>query len=348
MLFRSNWRVWFACDKRALAALAAGFAAFFLPLAWKQLVDPEMSARANQLWAWRPNASLAGKVGSVIARYPPHFGPDFLFTRGDSNPWITPPEGYGTLLWYTLPMMIAGVAAIAIAWKKSRAARLLALAVLLYPAGDVLNYHTGPNSLRSLPGVCALMLLAAWGTTQLVSWVAAKSRAAGWILGGATAMVVLAMSMVFLDDFFGAFNRQASVWSSFNVDMVRAFEWLRPRYAGADAVFCTSGNLPHPYIYAMVGLNYDPAEWFRGPMEKIAGPAPNHAHPGEDVYVRVGKLNFFYGFDDTQRLQAAMKNGRAHLILIARPGELTGLSNPALELRDEQGKVTLQIFDQMM
>jgi hypothetical protein len=98
----------------------------------------------------------------------------------------------------------------------------------------------------------------------------------------------------------------------------------------------------------MVGLGYDPAEWFRGAQEKIAGPAPNHAHPGEDVYVRVGKLNFFYGFDDSKRVQSAMKNGRAHLILIARPDELHGLGPPAVEFRDAQGKVTLQIFDQMM
>jgi hypothetical protein len=34
--------------------------------------------------------------------------------------------------------------------------------------------------------------------------------------------------------------------------------------------------------------------------------------------------------------------------LIARPGELHGLGNPVVEFRDEQGKVTLQIFDQMM
>ena len=345
---------------RALAAFAIGFALTFGPLALKFMTDPTISRRAEVTWVWSESDSLVERVGKVLARYPGHYGPDFLFLHGDTDAAYAPPEGYGLFLWYSLPLMLIGAITIGAKLRGSRAARVLAAWVLVYPAADLLSEHPTLHSLRSLPGVCALTLLAAVGAVAAVDqakrWVHGGIPAAGSRRVAASALAALfllaaAETAVFLGHFFGSFNREQTRYHVGHVDLLEACAWLRPRLDHLDAVYVTGAGMSHPYIYTLVALGYDPRQWFRDTRNIVPGPLPNGAYANEDIYTRYGKMRFMIGearARDIEEANALMTNGRDdHVVFIVRPGEmgLDGRYKPALELRNPRGGVELQVFD---
>jgi hypothetical protein len=344
-----NLRAWRRCDKRALATLSLVFVALFLPLVWKHVSDPEMNGRGALLSIWKPSDSLSVKIGKALDRYPAHFGSGFLFEQGDQFPWHTPPEGYGELLLFMAPMMIAGIVLAARHWKASPAARVLLVWLVIYPIGDLTAMHPGPHALRGLPGLCAMILLAAWGTVSTVSLVWRANRLLGWLLAGIIASGSVAMTGFFLHDYFTAFNREERVWRGYQPDMLLAMEWLRPRLSEVDAVYITSSAIPHPYMYALLGLRYEPEDWFRDRKDMRVGPMPNGNHPREEVFTRVGKLRFLYGEPIARELHELRADGNTgHVVFIVRPYEIPGLSlkvEPSAVFRSPQGLPTLQILE---
>ncbi len=109
-----NWRAWRDCFRTRAGAGVISLALItgaltFGPLAWKHLVDPEGIAKRSQAtWAWDEGDSPAKKVWSVLARYPAHFGLDYLFVRGDRYGRNSAP-GTGAFHWYMLPLMAWGL-----------------------------------------------------------------------------------------------------------------------------------------------------------------------------------------------------------------------------------------------
>jgi hypothetical protein len=342
-----EWRI-------AIGCLLVGGAVTFGPLVWEHLTDPEIAKRGQMSsWVWDDSDSLGQKIGKVLSRYPGHFGLDLLFIRGDHHPAYATPPGTGLFFWYELPLMLVGLAILIWHFQSSRAARFLLLWLAVHPAADILNkLYPGADPLdlhtwRSLPGVGAFVLLAAVGAVTAGRWLWQRQRQTATVLFCVLGFFVLELNASFLSQFFGDWNRQKYSEGLYEPDILEASQWLRPRFNEADAVFVT-GNALRPYIITVVGLEYDPKQWFRDVREIVPGPLPNGEYRHEDVYLRYGKVRFLYL---TPSLTAVKKQlgsdwqGRAFFIV--RPGEL-GLhkqASPVYEVHNPRRQVVLQIFD---
>jgi 4-amino-4-deoxy-L-arabinose transferase-like glycosyltransferase len=348
-----NWRSWQRILRTRTGAVAAGTLILFVgitfgPLVWETLVNPPTDSRASVSWVWNPADSLGQRVEKVLARYPGHFGTDFLFSRGDSDPTLSPPIGYGLFHWYMLPLMLVGLVAIIPKWTSSGASRVLITWILLYPAADLLSEHNGPHALRGLPGVCALTLLAAIGAIYALKWFWNRHRKATILFAMIAAVVLLATSFRFLRYFYGNFNSEQVKYLVGHTDILKACDWLKPKLDRVDTVFVTSYLMSHPYIYTLVGLQYDPHRWFLDPREMKMGPLPGGAYNHEQICMRYGKLNFIFGDSIQSAMDELSKNSRSdRVVFIVRPGELQidRRLEPSYRILDPQGRAVLLIFD---
>lgn len=348
-----TWKEWWALLKtregaRAILALVIAAAVTAGPLFWRHLTDPEIHKRGQIAgWVWNESDTLGEKIGKALSRYPGHFGPDFLFISGDGDPGQSPPKGTGLFYWYEMPLMLVGLITTLSRARSSRAARLLLLWLILYPAADLLNEHPTSHSLRSLPGLGGLILLGAVGAVAAGGslW---RRRQTTLGICSAMAVLVIMLNVRFLREFFGNdFYRQKYSHPIYANDILEAARWLRPRLNEIDAAFITQKAL-HPDIVTLVGLSYDPQQWFRDIREVAHGPFPDGRYKYEDVYVRYGKIRFLFGALAQPAVEALLRNGRPdHVVFIVRPGELEleKIGPPAYEVRNPRGQTVLQIFD---
>ena len=277
----------------AMGAMVIAGALTFGPLLWKHLADPEVGRRGRiQGWVWSDSDTPVDRIKKVLGRYPGHFGADFLFIRGDGDPAYSPPPGTGLFQWYDLPLMIAGLAICLRRMKSSRATRLLLLWVFLYPVADLLNEHPTMHYLRSLPGLPALVLLAAVGAAGIGAWLW-RRRQATLALGCGALILMLILNVRFFREYFSDdFYRQKYLSGLYGPGILQAAGWLKPHFGEADAVIVQQAWVAHPYIFTLVGLNYDPEQWFRDRREIVRGPLPDGTYPYEDVYLSYGKIHF--------------------------------------------------------
>jgi len=334
-----------------MAALAIAAALTFGPLLYKHLTDPEIGRRGQiQGMIWNASDSTGERAAKVFFRYTGHYGPDFLFVRGDADPALSPPAGYGLFLWPDMPLMIVGLFMCLKRARWSPASRLLLLWLVLYPIGDLIFEHPTMHALRGLPGVPGFVLLAAVGTVSSVKWLWTRRQLAVPALCAAAILIIL-LDIRFLSAFFGDdFARQKGQTIIFPHDILQAAEWLRPHLDEADAVFIT-GAAVHPDIISLVGLSYDPKKWFAEPRELLQGPLKNGAFKDAYVYPRYGKIYFLFDDSSLAALNALAANGRQdHVILIIRPGELDlgRPIQPVREIRNARHEVTLWIIDTML
>jgi len=305
--------------RKALLALAAGFALTFGPLAWRSLVDPAMIQRWQMTRLWQPTDPIPVRVGLVARRWIEHFGPGFLFVHGDTFPPFQPP-GQGELGWYVLPGLLAGAWASIAAARRSVSARTLLALVALYPAGDVVSRYDGPHLLRSALGIGSLLLLAALGTAELVRALVRRRRALGVAFAALFAIGGVAQEVRYELRFFRDYPNRAQNQIDYQVALLDAARWLKPRLARTDAVFCTTAGMNEPFSVLLVGLGYDAAQWQRDVKDR--------REDEFDRYVRVGKLYFLYGQDARPAVEALQNNGRDDRVLfLVRPNEL-GLGRP--------------------
>jgi hypothetical protein len=348
-----NWRAWWNQLKTRRGIFAIGTLVLFVgltfgPLLWKTMFDPLVKRRAEVTWVWNPSDSLAEKAGKALARYPGHFGTDFLFVRGDPDISYSPPKGYGLFHWYMLPLMVLGLLFIISRVKFSLSARVMLTWVAIYPAADLFNEHPTMHALRSLPGVCALTLLAAVGVVYAAHWLWPRQRQITILIGAVLAFVVLLGQIEFLHTFFGEFNTEPEKYFVGHSDLLEACKWLKPRLSEVDAVFVTPTGMSHPYMYTLVGLQYDPQQWFHDQREMMNGPLPGGAYRNEQIGLRYGKMHFMFLDSGQKALDALSWNQRPdRVILIVRPGEST-LENqiePSYRILDPQGHPSLLIFE---
>jgi hypothetical protein len=332
----------------AAAAFALAFALTFGPLAVRQVVDAQVSRRAQLTWVWDEGDSAAVKVGKAVARYPGHFGPRFLFARGDEDPALAPPAGYGLFLWFTLPLMAAGLVAAVRESRGSRAARFLLAWIVLYPAADLASSHVSLHALRSLPGVCALTLLAALGATRAWAALAARRPAAARAAAALLLAAGVLETAVFLRHFFGDFNDDLRKYVVNQADLMEAFAWVKPRLDAADAVYCTGAGMCQPYALTLVALGYDPWSWFNGRLRLDPGPPNIYANTETDG--RYGNVRFSVAMSHRRargEVAELLEQGlRGRVLLVMRPQVgLDAAYKPVKEIQNPKGEVVLEIYD---
>lgn len=335
----------------ALAALLLGGAATFGPLAYQHLVHPEgIARRAGYVLLWEPGDSPGARIGKVAARYLAHFGPDFLFVTGEHQELYSA-HGYGTLHWYALPLLLAGLAAVAARAGQSAAARLLLAWLVLYPLGDCFYRHalyTAPDGtqrmslylLRSAPGLPGLTLLAAAGAAAAHGWLRRRRPRAAGPAAAVYALAALVAAAGFVRYYFADHPRRPAVYHAFHADLMEACAWLRPRVDSADAVFITASQMNVPYIVTLVGVQLEPEAWFRAERDVRTFEGWEWEH-----HFRVGKFHFVHDRTSYAALDTLLRNGRPdRVIFIMRPGE-TALERPAHTIRGPDGTVQLEIHD---
>ena len=258
--------------KKGLAGIisyAAGFGLIFGPLVYQHIFHPDGIARHalyNKLWTG--SETLWFKIVTILNRYIAHFGPDFLFIHGD-NYFFQSPPGMGMFYWYMLPLMLIGLIAIIYKFRSSYPARLILIYVLIYPVGDSLFQSGGIHALRSFPGSCSLVLLAALGAFAAADWLFKRSRRIAVSVIAVFVITAIFFNVIYLHRFFVNFNRDPEIYEFFHTDYVDAMKWLKPRLTDKDLVFSTTHMLNMPYVISLVTLDYDPHKWFAGPREYL-------------------------------------------------------------------------------
>jgi 4-amino-4-deoxy-L-arabinose transferase-like glycosyltransferase len=348
-----SWRDWWNHLKTyqgmmASTLLVLSLAATMGPLIWKHLTDPEINKRGLTTQVWADSDSLGVKIHKVLDRYPGHFGLDFLFLNGDKDIALSPPPHTGLFLWDSIVWMILGVIVLFKTVKSSWPSRILAVWLITYPVGDLLHHHVSLHSLRSLPGLCALVLLAALGMIHAGEWLWLRHRNARWIVVIVVTLAVVALNARFLDAFFRGFYQSPDKRNVLYADdLLKASQWLKPQLSGAEAVFCTSRMIAHPYIYTLIGMQYDPGQWLRDQREIVKGPLANGDYANEEECVSYGKLHFVGAFHAGALDRLSNNNRSDRVIFIVRPGEL-GLENkirPVQVIEDRLGRKSLLVFD---
>ncbi len=315
-----TWRGWWQMLKTkrgvlAIAALVVGVAVTFGPLAWQHVFHPEgVAMRGKTTMLWNETDSATEKFSKVSKRYIHHFGPDFLFSRGDLSEIHSPPD-IGQLHWYMLPLMLAGAGVCIYRFRASPAARIVLVWFLLYPAGDCLSKHVSLHALRSLPGLPGLILLAAIGAVVVGQWLWKRSKRTAWLAGAVMAVAVIGLNVKYLTTYFGEFNERPNVYHLFHTDLNEAYGWLKPRLDDYDAVFTTTSGMNQPYLISLVALEHDPEKWFAEPKD--------YSTAGDwDLYTRYGKMYFMYPNQPgwIEGLRELMENGREDRVaFIVRP-----------------------------
>jgi 4-amino-4-deoxy-L-arabinose transferase-like glycosyltransferase len=339
-----RWRRCIRTRKGALAvaALILGFAVFFGPLLWEHVFHPDGISRHGiahiKAGVYLGDAPLDTAVKSILSRYIRHFGPEFLFVRGDHRITQSPP-GSGQFYWYMLPLMLAGLIFILRFFKSSASARVTLAFVIAYPVGDSL-FRTvgGMHALRSAPGLCGLVLLAAAGAVAGARCLWKFKRSLAVAAAAALVTVAVVLNVRHFYRFYVKYNQIPEIYYSFHADLVEACRWLRPRFDKAEAVFCTTERMNMPYIITLVTLGYDPQQWFRDPhrFETI----------GEyDYCYRYGKMYFVYDSSSLQAFSALEQSSpRGPIFLIVRPGEFH-FGRPIHRIIDPEGKDALLIYE---
>jgi 4-amino-4-deoxy-L-arabinose transferase-like glycosyltransferase len=320
---RSSWRLVRSSGQARLSVAACIFATAITagPLLWKQLTDPNLNRRASDTAVWSFFASPASAATQMATRYLAHFGPDFLFRTGRTYPALSPPQGYGWLPWYMLPLLVAGAIVLVRRARASRSARTLLVLVAAYPLADTAfgDEFGLLHPLRAFPGVLVFALAGAAGLVALVAWLKVASTRIRLILLGLSGAWMLASHVAFLYTFFGHFNDEPIKFRMRHVDLMQACEWLKPRLGSADAVFVSQSQMTLTQQATLVYLGYDPRDWFAGPREHVAGTLQN---PSMVACARVGKIRFLVNEQAAAELDSLARDGqRQRVILILRPTE---------------------------
>lgn len=327
-----GWMAFFqsAGGRRAAIACGLAFAATFGPLAWQHVVDPAIAQRWEMTRLWAPGASPDRIASLVLNRYLQHFGPDFLFLRGDRFEIMNLPRR-GAFPLYLAPLMLAGAALAAWQQTRSVSARLLLALVALYPVGDIVSRYEGVHFLRSAPGIPALALLAGSG---IAAAVAALRRARRAFAVAACAIALLGAGVAegrYLARFFGSWNREPLIYHGYHQDLVQACRWIRPRLGSYDAIVWTTEGMAAPFAVTLVELGWDAARWRREPRDI-------RRLDGFDVVVRYGPNHFLYEDWPRAALDSLQRNGRVERALfVIRPDQL-GLQDPVHVIRGPLGE----------
>jgi 4-amino-4-deoxy-L-arabinose transferase-like glycosyltransferase len=322
----------------AIVLFAVMFSATFGPLAWKHITDPEGIGRhAKYNYLWDESDSTATKVQKVLSRYIEHFGLDFLFVRGDHY-LIQAPPGTGQFHWYMLPVMAAGMAIVLWQFNSSLAARVLLVYILTYPLGDCFSHAISMHALRSMPGLCSLILLGAVGAVIGVKWLWKQSHIKTSIIIAVFTLAFIGLNIRFFYNFYVSYNKNPGIYHAYHTDLLEACYWLKDKLDETEAFFWTTNEMNQPYIMTLVGFGYEPKQWFNDKRDIVT--------PDEwDYYKQYGKMYFIYDNSQMPLLgQILQKPGRKQIFLIIRPDEIDLKQEPVKKIYAPTGEPSLLIY----
>ena len=337
----ATWPAW-ASRRRGLwwplAVFALAFAATFGPLAWQHVFNAEaIGRRAAGIWVWSADQPLAARVGSVLARYPGHFGHDFLFGDGDhyETAWAS---GHGVLYGFMAPLLIVGAGCVFSNARRDAGARVLLAWLLVYPVGDCLTQHVSMHAMRSAAGVVPLALLAGLGLAGAGRWLRRQApRGVALTVGVVLGWLVIAQTGAFLWRLFVTRNHEQAVFQSQHVDFVEACHWLRGRLDEYDAVAFTVTETTLVYSVTLVALEYDARRFGAEPREYGPGPW--------ERCLRYGHVYFLERGVRERLLRELGSNARGdRLLLFLRPQD-EPLGTLVREFHDFAGNVTLRAME---
>jgi len=354
-----TWREWRALLKTrrtAAAAVAMVLAggAVIAPLAYAHLTDPEMYTRAAALVPWKETDPLATKLAAVLSRYGSHFGASFLFSRGDRY-FMHSMTGGGVCYWYMLPLMVVGLAAAVRRFRRSPAARILLVWLVLYPIADVVSDHPGPHLLRGSPGIVVFPLLSALGAVAAGTWIWRRRRSLAIACACVLGVLYVASAGRYAYKLFVTYPKDTAIYHRCFVDFAQAAKWIRPYVDDVDAVFCSTdrSNLVfQAFAYMLVGLDYDPHQWLRDrhvsfntATRKVHRSLGKPCFGYHEQQLSFGKFHFMFGDLFTPALGRLWRNGREDMVIfIVRPGEMVFDVPPLHKIRRPDGGVVLLIY----
>jgi 4-amino-4-deoxy-L-arabinose transferase-like glycosyltransferase len=296
----------------SILTLGLGLAVTFGPLAWEHLAHPEtMNRRGDATWIWRAGDPAGVRVAKVLGRYSRHFGPDFLYVRGDTYE-ILWTAGTSFIPLALLPLQIAGLVLLVRRWRDSAAARILIPAILAYPIGDCLNWHASMHGLRSSPGLIPLLMLAALGLVWLAGNLThARHQAAVVAIAGP----LMLHFVTFAHRYMSVRPRDIPVYAGTHGDLLAAHDFLAPRLKRGDLLIISDQDMNQPYVVWLVADHYDPRRWFAEPREV-------QPYGDWDRYTRFGDTYFVRGRERAALIESLQNNGRTdHVYLAIRRDE---------------------------
>jgi hypothetical protein len=339
---RSAWRsdLRSAKGRAAVALFVIAFVAVLAPLAWAHLTDAEdLAKRGLTGLAWAPDDPMETRLRNVAGRYLGHFGPSFLFLRGDPYPMHSLPRT-GVFSWYLVPLILVGVGHLIRRFRESAPARIALAWVVLYPVADLLKEHPGMHALRSLPGLPGLTLVAATGAVAIYGFLRNRWERAVPVVVASFALWVGVECGRFAVPFFGDYARDTRRNVEFQADILEAFRRLENRLEDLEGIWCTTRGIHFPYVNALVGLRYDPDRWFREERRYDTGDEWNEC-------IRFGKVRIMPYEANRLDLVSLQQNDRPDRVaLLLRPGELTlgPAARPEFTITSPEGMPTLEVY----
>jgi 4-amino-4-deoxy-L-arabinose transferase-like glycosyltransferase len=324
-----------------VAAMALGVLVTFAPLVHRHLTDDGINTRGNLTWVWDASDPTTTRIAKVVDRYPAHFGPTYLFLDRNDDPTQSMPPGFGVLHWYALPFLLVGVVVLARRTWSSPAARVAVVALLAYPAGDLLSSHAGPNTLRSLAGLPWMELTTGVGLVACYVLLRERWR---WPAIATMGVVGIAFGGLFLWQLDRDFRTDPARWSVRTMDIAAAVDWLQPRLRDCDAVFWTQKDTSFVYAPMLVYLQASPRMWLDEPVARSR--SVGERFQAADLVWQVGKHHFMFTHEFVGPAVAGLGRG-PRVAYIVRPGELDLDKDvkPSAEILGPDGKVSLQLFD---
>ncbi len=338
-----NLRAWLALltDRRGALAAAACFLGLMIalgPLVAQHFTSGDgIGRRYEMLYAWGANDSIASAAGKLAWRYVLHFGPEFLFVRGDYYE-LQHAQYFGQLLPALGPLFYAGLFVVVARARSSVSCRVLLAGLLTYPLADTLFAHVTGHALRAAPGLPVILLTSALGGVESVRWLRRYSPKFARAAVAAWAVACLALAGGFVRYFLFVFPERPAIVDNYHADLAAVCRWLRPRLDGLDRVVCTVRNLNHPDMIVPVEVELPPAIWFEKPLDR-------HRDAEWQFFDSYGKFVFLYDPLRVEwvRREIAATGKPARVAFIFRPGE-TGLDHPDFVATAPDGTPRLLVF----
>lgn len=338
-----DWRAWLSMlsDRRGALAVGAfllGLAALLGPLLAEQLTNRDgIGRRYEMLYAWGPNDSPGSAAARIAYRYALHFGPNFLFVRGDFYE-LQHAQFFGQLLPALAPLFYIGLVFLLLRVRSSPSCRILLAALATYPIADTLFSHDTGHALRSSTGLPVLLLTCAIGGVESVRWLRRRSKAGATTAACAWAVACLALAAGFVRYFVRVFPSRPAAVDNYHADLAAVCRWLKPQLDGLDRVVSTVSFLNHPDMIVPVLVDLAPATWFAKPLDA-------HRTAEWQYFDSYGKFVFLYDplRIDWVRRELAAAGKPARVAFIFRPGE-TALDQPDFVATAPDGTPTLLVF----